>query len=39
MKKNGDNGKKRTKGIPANPDVIYKDKGWKGYVDFLGKEK
>jgi hypothetical protein len=22
--------------IPANPDIVYKDKGWKGYPDFLG---
>ncbi|MDG1036912.1 MAG: DEAD/DEAH box helicase family protein [Crocinitomicaceae bacterium] len=26
---------KRPKGIPAQPNLVYKDKGWKGYVDFL----
>ena len=25
--------------IPSNPDKKYKDKGWKGWADFLGKEK
>jgi hypothetical protein len=25
--------------IPSNPNKIYKDKGWKGWADFLGKEK
>jgi superfamily II DNA or RNA helicase len=24
--------------IPAKPDVVYKDNGWKGYVDFLRDE-
>jgi superfamily II DNA or RNA helicase len=24
--------------IPAKPEVVYKDKGWKSYRDFLGKE-
>jgi hypothetical protein len=24
--------------IPTNPNVIYKNKGWIGYVDFLGSE-
>jgi hypothetical protein len=23
--------------IPANPHLVYKDKGWKGYLDWLGK--
>ena len=27
------------KNIPSKPDKIYKDKGWKGWVDFLGKER
>ena len=22
--------------IPANPNTLYKNKGWKGYGDFLG---
>ena len=26
----------RPKYIPANPDVVYKDKGWKRWGDFLG---
>ena len=30
---------KMPKNIPANPDRDYKDKGWKGWADFLGKEK
>ena len=30
---------KRPKDIPAAPDVVYKNKGWKGWVDFLGKEE
>jgi len=25
--------------IPATPEIVYKDKGWKGYSDFLGYEK
>ncbi|MEY4126766.1 MAG: hypothetical protein RL737_955, partial [Bacteroidota bacterium] len=25
--------------IPSNPNRVYKDKGWNGYADFLGKEK
>jgi superfamily II DNA or RNA helicase len=25
--------------IPTAPDAIYKNKGWKGWADFLGKEK
>ena len=28
----------RPKNIPRNPHIIYKDKGWKGWVDFLGKK-
>jgi hypothetical protein len=27
------------KNIPSNPNVIYKESGWKGWDDFLGKEK
>jgi superfamily II DNA or RNA helicase len=23
--------------IPSNPNIVYKDKGWIGYADFLGK--
>ncbi len=25
--------------IPAKPEIIYLNQGWKGYVDFLGKTK
>ena len=25
--------------IPSKPDIIYKNKGWKGWADFLGKEE
>ena len=25
--------------IPANPNQTYKNKGWKGWADFLGKEE
>jgi hypothetical protein len=25
--------------VPANPDREYKNKGWKGWADFLGKEE
>ncbi len=25
--------------LPANPSVAYKNKGWKGWPDFLGKSK
>ena len=28
---------KMPKIIPANPDRGYKNKGWKGWADFLGK--
>ena len=28
----------RPSNIPANPDQVYKDKGWHSYVDFLGTE-
>jgi len=31
--------KKIPNSIPSNPDKKYKDKGWKGWADFLGKEK
>ena len=30
---------KRPKDIPSNPQNNYKNKGWKGWADFLGKEK
>ena len=30
---------KRPKDIPSNPQNNYKEKGWKGWPDFLGKEK
>ena len=23
--------------LPSNADYVYKDKGWKGWKDFLGK--
>ena len=26
-------------GIPRNPDEIYKDRGWKGWDDWLGIKK
>ena len=25
--------------IPSNPDKKYKDNGWKGWADFLGKSE
>ena len=25
--------------IPTNPQRTYKEKGWQGWNDFLGKEK
>lgn len=25
--------------LPTNPDLIYKKKGWAGWLDFLGKDK
>ena len=30
--------KKYAKNIPKYPDQKYKDKGWKGWYDFLGNE-
>lgn len=30
---------KKPDDIPTNPQRTYKDKGWKGMADFLGKEK
>ena len=30
---------KRPKNIPGNPSKFYKNKGWKDWADFLGKEK
>lgn len=27
------------KGIPKCPSVVYKDKGWKGWFEYLGKKK
>ena len=30
------NGGKRPKNLPSNPEIFYKDKGWKGYSSFLG---
>lgn len=24
-------------GVPCCPNLIYKDKGWKGYADWFGK--
>ena len=29
-------GRDRPPDIPSRPDKVYKDEGWKGYVDFLG---
>jgi hypothetical protein len=29
---------KRPLNIPSNPDKSYKDNGWKGWADFLGKD-
>jgi superfamily II DNA/RNA helicase len=29
---------KKPKEIPSNPDKTYKNKGWKDWADFLGKE-
>ncbi len=26
------------KGIPSNPDVIYKNSGWKGWLDWIGSK-
>ena len=31
--------KQKPLNIPSNPDSIYKNKGWQGWADFLGKEK
>lgn len=30
--------KNKPKNIPRNPHIMYKDQGWKGWADFLGKE-
>jgi len=30
---------KRPNDIPSNPQNAYKDNGWKGWADFLGKEE
>ena len=30
--------RKLPEGIPGVPDIIYKDKGWNGWPDFLGYE-
>ena len=30
--------KSRPTNIPYKPNLIYKDKGWKGWKDFLGNE-
>ena len=27
------------RGFPKNPSIVYKNKGWKGWHDFLGKKK
>jgi len=29
----------RNMDVPTHCDIVYKNKGWKGWVDFLGKEK
>jgi superfamily II DNA or RNA helicase len=33
------NSGKKPKNIPSGADKVYKMKGWKGWADFLGKEK
>jgi len=30
---------KKPKNIPSGADKVYKSEGWKGWPDFLGKEK
>ena len=30
--------KRRPKNIPSHPQIIYLNKGWKGWPDFLGKK-
>tara|TARA_B100000767_G_scaffold242830_1_gene240137 strand:+ start:104 stop:277 length:174 start_codon:yes stop_codon:yes gene_type:complete len=30
---------KKLNNIPSKPESVYKNKGWKGWADFLGKEK
>ena len=30
---------KKPYNIPFTPHVVYKNKGWKGYIDFLGIKK
>ena len=30
---------KRPLNIPGHPDLIYRDKGWKGWPDFLGSKR
>jgi len=27
----------KPKNVPASPQYVYKNKGWKGWPDFLGK--
>ena len=29
----------RPSNIPARPDIVYKDEGWKGWKDWFGKKK
>ena len=36
--KSGKDGVPRLNDIPANPGIIYKNNGWKGYPDWLGYE-
>ena len=31
--------KSRPENLPSDPPKIYKNNGWKGWADFLGKEK
>lgn len=31
--------KRMIKGMPRSPEVVYKNKGWNGYIDFLGIKK
>jgi hypothetical protein len=30
---------KQPPNVPRNSDQVYRDKGWKGWADFLGKTK
>ena len=30
--------KKLPNNVPSNPDHVYKNKGWRGWKDFIGTE-